>query len=320
MLDGTTMAQPLIIGTVTEDWSGDAQFYEYSKAADPIGTGLISSVPLKEFPASLYNNGATRMVSLDLSSALGTAYPATSPSLLAQFIRIRANESIQTQSNATSELYYVIEGRGQTEVHDQIISWQVGDIITLPAGSYSHHRAWEDASLYYISDAPLLSYLGVRADRPQFDITKYDGRLAKQALDRVLAEPDAKNRNRISILLNNSKFDQTLTITHTLWAMLGIVPAGANQLPHRHNSVALDLVIDSAPGTFTLVGEKIDPETKMIVDPIRVDWEAGKAFVTPPGMWHSHHNPTATPSFILPIQDAGLHTYLRTLDIQFQKR
>ena len=55
-----------------------------------------------------------------------------------------------------------------------------------------------------------------------------------------------------------------------------------------------------------------------IVDAVRVDWQPGAAFVTPPGMWHSHHNESGRPARILPIQDAGLHTYLRSLDIRFQ--
>jgi hypothetical protein len=45
----------------------------------------------------------------------------------------------------------------------------------------------------------------------------------------------------------------------------------------------------------------------------------GAAFVTPPGLWHSHHNESGRPARILPIQDAGLHTYLRSLDIRFTR-
>lgn len=32
---------------------------------------------------------------------------------------------------------------------------------------------------------------------------------------------------------------------------------------------------------------------------------------------HSHHNESGTPAFVLPMQDAGLYTHQRTLDIQF---
>ena len=34
---------------------------------------------------------------------------------------------------------------------------------------------------------------------------------------------------------------------------------------------------------------------------------------------HSHHNETNTPAWVLPIQDAGLYTHQRTLDIRFSE-
>jgi gentisate 1,2-dioxygenase len=39
--------------------------------------------------------------------------------------------------------------------------------------------------------------------------------------------------------------------------------------------------------------------------------------VTPPGWWHAHHNESGVEAHLLPVQDAGLHTHLRTLDIRF---
>jgi gentisate 1,2-dioxygenase len=32
---------------------------------------------------------------------------------------------------------------------------------------------------------------------------------------------------------------------------------------------------------------------------------------------HSHHNESGEPARLMPIQDAGLHTFLRTSDIRF---
>ncbi|MDI3089693.1 cupin [Priestia megaterium] len=304
-------------GKVNKDWTKDALFYEYTTAADPIGSGIISAIPPKEFSSELYNSGETRIVTLDLSNELKTEYPATSPSLLAHFIRINANDSITTQPNATSELYYIISGVGHTELNGEIITWKKGDFLTLPSGSTSRHTATEDATIYYILDTPLLNYLGVKATETRFKPTLFTAEQANAKLEEVANAPDAHLKNRISILLNNQEFKQTLTITHVLWAMFGIVPVGSNQAAHSHKSVALDFVAYAAPGTYTLVGDKIDPVTKKIIDPVRIDWVTGKAFVTPPGLWHSHHNESEEPAFIIPIQDAGLQTYLRTLDIQF---
>ena len=98
--------------------------------------------------------------------------------------------------------------------------------------------------------------------------------------------------------------------------MFGVLPVGAVQLPHRHESVALDFIIDCRPGCYTLIGRDLDDDGK-IISPQRADWEPGSAFVTPPGLWHAHYNESGAPAHLIPIQDAGLHTYLRTLDIRF---
>jgi hypothetical protein len=65
-----------------------------------------------------------------------------------------------------------------------------------------------------------------------------------------------------------------------------------------------------------LMGPEIDEEGN-IVNALRVDWSTGGAFVTPPGWWHSHHNESSEDAWVLPIQDAGLYTHQRTLDIRF---
>jgi len=112
----------------------------------------------------------------------------------------------------------------------------------------------------------------------------------------------------------------TLRPNATLWAMFGLLPAGKSQLPHRQQSVAVDLIVDCLPGCYSLLGDEVDPETCRIVDPVRIDWESGGAFVTPPGKWHSHHNESGRHAHLIPIQDAGLQTYLRALDIRFSDK
>ena len=167
-----------------------------------------------------------------------------------------------------------------------------------------------------MTDAPLLAYLGAAPGRARFAPTRFDAATSRARLAEVEAHPDAASRNRVSILLGNAAHPRTMTVTHTLWAMLGVLPADRVQRPHRHQSVALDLITDCAPGCYTLVGREVD-ERGDIVDPVRVDWEGTGAFVTPPGLWHSHHNGSGRSAHLVPIQDAGLHTYLRSLDIRF---
>jgi gentisate 1,2-dioxygenase len=151
---------------------------------------------------------------------------------------------------------------------------------------------------------------------PRFRASHYPAALLEAELQQLLADPTAARSNRLSILLASADHPASRTVTHTLWAMLGVVPPGAVQPPHRHQSVALDLIIDCDPGCFTLVGTELNPDGS-IRNPRRVDWHPGGAFITPPGHWHAHSNESGRMARLLPIQDAGLNTYLRSLDIRF---
>jgi len=306
---------------VDEDWVGDARYFEYSRAANPLGSGRVPPVPMAQFAASMHLEAPSGIIPLDVRADLDVdevvgVGPVTSPALCASFLRIRAGDQLLTSPIATSELYYVWTGSGSTSVDGRRLDWSAGDVFVLPAGSESSHRAAVDATLYWVTDEPLLRYLGVAPTTRRFRPTLFPSARTEAELDRIVADPHALDRNRLSVLLNTEPNGQTQTVTHVLWAMVGLLPAGAVQRPHRHQSVALDLISACEPGCFTLVGRSLD-ERGEIVRPTRVDWEAGGAFITPPGLWHAHHNESGAPARLVPVQDAGLHTYLRSLDIRF---
>jgi gentisate 1,2-dioxygenase len=177
-----------------------------------------------------------------------------------------------------------------------------------------------DTAIYWVHDEPLMRYLGAEATRPRFDATKFRRADAVAKLADIASRPGANDKSRVSVLLANADQRQTLTITHVLWAMFGVLPPNQVQRPHRHQSVALDLILDAPEyGCYTLLGTRLDSRGD-IVNPSRVDWRAGCAFTTPPGMWHAHYNETDEPAHLIPIQDAGLQTHLRSLDIKFTQR
>src|SRR3977135_709266 len=90
----------------------------------------------------------TRIIPLDLSNELDINHgPATSPALVALFVRIRAGEQIATNPNATSQLYYAICGRGFSAVNGRLVNWEKGDFLTLPAHSAATFYAHSDAVL-----------------------------------------------------------------------------------------------------------------------------------------------------------------------------
>jgi len=303
----------------------DGRVYEYTSAANP----AMAAIPVLAHDAALHSSGPTRVIPFDLKDQINVPYSATSPNLLVSFIRLCKGESIATSARATSQAFYVISGRGSSSSvdHDCSVNWSIGDMIVFPGSEAPiQHVAEpdEDCAIYWVNDEPLLRYLGVSPCEKTFEPTVIRRARMLSEVERISHEPGAQHRNRMGVLLGNKVTDPvaqhgsgTLTLTPTLWSLLNVLPAESSQRPHRHNSVAMDLCVYSAgPGVYTLMGKDLD-EHGNVKDPVRCDWGSGSVFVTPPGWWHSHHNETQEDAWVLPMQDAGLHTYMRTLDIQF---
>jgi len=303
-----------------------AQLFDYRAAANPVRKGLTEPIPLRTWGPELYRSGPSAVIPLDLSAALGAApgapAPLTSPGLAAHFIRIQGGEGVKAAAAATSSLFFVLEGSGRCQRAAALgadalsIDWSAGDLFVLPAGEAPLLQASSTSVLYWVHDAPLLGYLGVTPSEPRFEATHYPGSWLESELNALAADPSSARSNRLSLLLANRDLPATRTVTHVLWAMYGRVPAGASQPPHRHQSVALDLIIDCDPGVYTLVGSELNADGR-IHNPTRIDWQRGGAFITPPGLWHAHVNTSGRDATLLPVQDAGLQTYLRSLDIRF---
>lgn len=322
--------------------SDDARLYEYSSAANPD----IPQIPVLALEARLHESGATRVIPFDLSQQLRTPYPASSPNLLASFIRINPGESLITHVNATSQVFYVIRGSGRSvwptssnkpsdsdDISHSQFSWKAGDLFVLPAIAVNscEHFADNDVTqdtnpsgvaLYWVHDAPLLSYLGVSASVAKFQPTIFLREQMLAEVDRIRHDAaDGVHRNRLGVLLGNKVTESsTKTLTHTMWSLLNTIPGKDAQRPHRHNSVALDLCVYAPPGemVYTLMGPELD-EHGWVKNPIKCVWKTGAVFTTPPGWWHSHHNESDEAAWVLPVQDAGLFTYQRTLDIRFSE-
>jgi len=305
-----------------EDWEEPALWFDYREAANPVRAGLTEPIGLHQWGADLHSDGPTAILPLDLSRELGCQGPATSPALAAHFLRILPGEGLTAAAVATTSLFAVLRGGGTLsrpgDGHSGPLNltWESGDVFVLPAGQAPLLKAREESVLYWVHDGPLLRYLGVEPSLPRFRPCHYPAASLDRELKALLSDPSSGRANRLSLLLGHADLPATRTVSHTLWAMQGMVPAGSVQSPHRHQSVALDLILDCDPGCYTLVGSSCDSEGR-IRDARRIDWQSGGAFITPPGLWHAHVNESGRDARLLPIQDAGLHTYLRSLDIRF---
>nr|WP_234361313.1 cupin [Francisella tularensis] len=265
----------------------------------------------------LVNDQQQAICTLDLSTQLQTDYRATSPVCLVSFINLKKGQLLEISANASSHVFVVMQGSGESRQGDIVFRWTKGDVFSLPTDKTIRHLCSDEATLYYVNDEPLLSYLGVKPLVATFVAAHYPYKTILENVANFISEFEATKRNRNGVLLANTACRLTETITPTLWSLYDVLPKNSVQLPHRHNSVALDICL-SAPtsGCYTLMSEKIDSQGNHI-NPVRMDWSTNGAFITPPGWWHSHHNETDEDAVVLPMQDAGLQTYLRTLFIKF---
>lgn len=260
----------------------------------------------------------------DIDDYLEIDGQCTSPNLMASFLRIEVGKTLPTQAVASSQAFYVIRGSGVTSGEHGTITWSEGDMFVVPVteGSLTHSCVSDEkfggAAIYWVHDQPLMDYIGCRPNVKKFEPTLYKKAdlLARVEEIKHMPTEDGAERNRLGVLLGNKACGQTKTLTHVLWSLLNSIPAKNVQRPHRHNSVALDLAVSAQPNVYTLMGKEIDSKGN-IIDPIRCDWTPGGVFVTPPGWWHSHHNESDEVAWVLPMQDAGLYTHQRTLDIRF---
>jgi gentisate 1,2-dioxygenase len=297
----------------------DPLIHEYSKNAIPDMTEVCPAI----FPPDIYKNcECTKVFELDQKSTLQTSYPCSSPNLLANFVKLLPGDDIVLVANCTSHLFYVIAGKGVYCSSDLCSMWNEGDLFVL-SGQDSIHltsRSSEDSILYWVNDSPLLEFLGVKFARAKFTPSFFKKRTLMENLEKVRHDVSNHDNNRLGILLSNADTeDSTKTVTHVLWSLLNVLPAQTKQPPHKHNSVALDLCVSGgSEKVYTLMGPELD-EHGWVKNPLRIDWETGGAFVTPPGWYHSHHNDSDVDALVLPIQDAGLYTYQRTLDLTFSK-
>ena len=90
----------------------------------------------------------------------------------------------------------------------------------------------------------------------------------------------------------------------TLTLAMNSLPPGQFQRPHRHNSVAVSLVVQGQ-NCYSMIDGK------------RKDWAPWATTITPPVSSHSHHNDGDQRAYFLIVQDGGLYYHARTMGFSF---
>jgi quercetin dioxygenase-like cupin family protein len=250
----------------------------------------------------------TGLVALDTSAILKTAYPATTPTILCRYVKIRAGERLSTTFVASGEIFYVMSGGGESRNGSDVIAWTAGDVFCFPGGDETTHRAGErDSLLFCVTNEPLLAFERLRAPTPgnaMIDTTHWPATEIDSRFEAVWRRPMTPDTTGYSVQFTSEALAPSINTIPSINCSINTLAAGADQRPHRHNGVAITLAIEGEGIHSTIDGQ-------------RVDWSTGAAQITPATLMHSHHarGDKRMRSFV--IQDEGLHFYTRTPGFSF---
>jgi gentisate 1,2-dioxygenase len=271
------------------------------------------AVPAHSFRAererALAPGAPTGLVPLDLSSTLGLGYPATTPFILSRYARIRAGETLDTAFDASTELYHVIRGSGATQLGSgETLPWQTADTFCLPGGATARHVAAEDTVLWVSTNEPQLRFENLRPPAPGAGPIRpalYPMAEIRRRLLAVYLDPRGAAMAGKSVNLGNVAMEASRTTTPSFTLALNSLLPGESQRGHRHNAVAVTLV---------LAGERC----YSLIDGQRADWEPYTVMITPPAAFHSHHNEGRELALFLIVQDGGVYYHCRTMGFSYE--
>jgi gentisate 1,2-dioxygenase len=244
----------------------------------------------------------TSEILLDMSEVLGTTYPATTPLLLARYLRVRSGEKIDITRRASAEVIYVLRGCGHSTGFGETIDWVIGDALCFPGGDNIVHSASADAVLFCVCNEPLLIFEDLeppRGGHARVLPTHWRKSAIDVQFETILNRPDSEQTTGHALQLATAVMAPATHTIPSMNAAINTLEPGGDQRPHRHNGAAITLAIEGA-GTYSMIENE------------RIDWSTGAAQITPATELHSHHNRGGLRMESLVVQDEGLHFYTRT--------
>jgi gentisate 1,2-dioxygenase len=285
-----------------------ARFFNSGNAFNVVLPDVPDASFTREPARALDPAAPTGFIACDLSADLGCAGPTTTPLVLARYARIRPGERLTERFEATGAIWYVITGAGRSEGGGDSIAWSEGDVFVLPGGvEHAHTAGPEGAVLWVVTNEPLLAFERFRAaevERTAIDAVHFPAAEIARQLDRIYQVAKGDDTAGFAIIFSSARQEASRNIMPSLTLGLNSLPPGESQRAHRHNSVAVTLVIR---------GERCWSE----VDGRRKEWSPWATTVTPPTAVHSHHNGGDKRALFLIVQDGGLYYHARTMGFSF---
>jgi len=141
--------------------------------------------------------------------------------------------------------------------------------------------------------------------RPQHDPAVWRYAHARAGLDSAGRMISAEQAERRNLFLVNPVEGNHYPTVRTLVSAYQMILPGERARSHRHTPNALRLVMDVAPGTYT------------VVDGVRIDMEPGDVLLTPGWCWHGHGNDGAEPGYWIDYLDVPLVHLLEPMFLEW---
>jgi len=270
---------------------------------DPVPDLVFSDEPV----AALADGTETGFIACDISTDLGSTTPATTPLILTRYARINAGDTLAADFNAAGSIWFVIQGSGTTEADGQSITWSTGDLFVLPGGAAATLSAADaDAVLWCVTNEPHVAFENTRAVETAdsaVDMVHFTAAEIDRQIDKIY-DVDVGTAAGIAVVFSSEKQLDRRNITPTMTLAMNTLPPGGSQRGHRHNSVAVALVVEG-------------DDCFSVVDGVRKNWAPWVTTVTPPESFHSHHNDGGKLAKFLIVQDGGLYYHARTMGFSF---
>jgi len=272
----------------------------------------LAEVPDQSFvdePARALNPASpTGLINCDRSQDLGTPYPATTPLVLVRYARIRAGESLRAEFVASGVVVYVMVGSGTTACGMEEISWQPGDVFVLPGNvSHLYSAGVNDAVLWIVTNEPQLAFEHLRGPvegNAPTELVHFPAQEIARQIDLLYEVGRGNDIAGSALIFSSTQQEASRSVLPTLMVAMNSLPPGGSQRSHRHNSIAVTLVIEGY-------------QCHSMVDGRRKDWSQWATTVTPPTAAHSHANDGDKWAKFLIIQDGGIYNYTRALGFEF---
>ena len=285
-----------------------ARFFNSGNAFNIVLNEVPDTVFQTEVEAATAPDAKTGFFLCDLAEELANPTPATTPFILARYARINDGDVLEAQFNTAGSIWYVITGNGQTTFGDQSISWEAGDLFALPGCAEAKIKAsGAESVIWVVTNEPQMAFENTRpADMEDttIDVVHYRAGEIERQIDLLYEVGQGADTAGIALIFSSKKQQERRNITPTMTLAMNTLPPHDSQRGHRHNSVAVTLVVQ---------GE----DCYSIVDGVRKDWAPWVTTVTPPTSYHSHHNTGNKRAKFLIVQDGGLYYQGRTMGFSF---